>query len=76
MNRDGIWNEQDMFEAEYEIENALGYFRHTEPGKSSMYKRNINRKIIIRGIEFLKENFPDSYMCKEDLSDIDFVMEK
>lgn len=40
------------------------------------YKRNLNRNIIIREMEFLKENFPDSHMCGEDFSDIDLVIEK
>lgn len=33
----------------------------------------------LRGVimmKFLKENFPDSHMCEEDFSDIDFVIEE
>ena len=71
-----IWTESDKVEAEDKVQQAADYLRYTEKGKSSVYKRNLNRNIIIREMKFLKENFPDSYMCKEDFSDIDFVIEE
>lgn len=70
------WNEKDMLDAEDKVQQALDYLRHTERGKSSMYKRNLNRNIIIREMRFLKENFPESHMVEEDFSDIDLVIEK
>lgn len=70
------WGEMDRIEAEDKIQFAVDYLRYTDPGKTSVYKRNLNRNIIIREMKFLKENFPDSYMCKEDFSDIDFVIEE
>ena len=68
-------DEKEMLEAEDNIERALGYFRHTEAGKTSMYKRNLNRNIITREMRFLRENFPESYILNEDLSDVDLTME-
>lgn len=60
------WDEVDMIEAEDKIEQALNYLRHTDPGKTSVYKRNLNRNIIVREMKFLKENFPKSYLVSED----------
>ena len=71
-----IWTESDKIEAEDKVQQAVDYLRYTEKGKSSVYKRNLNRNIIIREMKFLKENFPDSHMCEEDFSDIDFVIEE
>ena len=71
-----LWDLSDKLDAEYKVQQAVDYLRHTEQGKTSVYKRNLNRNIIIREMEFLKENFPDSYICEEDFSDIDFVIEE
>ena len=71
-----LWTESDKQEAEYKVQQAVDYLRHTEYNKTSVYKRNLNRNIIIREMKFLKENFPDSHMCEEDFSDIDFVIEE
>ena len=71
-----IWTESDKVEAEDKVQQAADYLRYTEKGKTSVYKRNLNRNIIIREMKFLKENFPDSHMCEEDFSDIDFVIEE
>jgi len=70
------WGEMDRIEAEDKIQQAVDYLRHTERGKSSVYKRNLSRNTVIREMKFLKENFPDSYICEEDFSDIDFVIEE
>lgn len=65
-----FWTEEDRVLAENAIENSLDYFRHNEFGKTSKYKRDHHRKVIADEMDFLKENFPDSYILKEDLSDI------
>lgn len=70
------WGEVDRIEAEDKIQFAADYLRYTDPRKTSVYKRNLSRNIIIGEMKFLKENFPDSYMCEEDFSDIDFVIEE
>ena len=70
------WCEMDKIEAEDKVQQAVDYLRYTERGKTSVYKRNLNRNIIIREMKFLKENFPDSQMCEEDFSDINFVIEE
>jgi len=70
MASENFWTEEDREIAENAIENSLGYFRHTEFGQTSRYKRDHHRKVIKNEMEFLKENFPESYILKEDMSDI------
>ena len=62
------WTEEDREIAENAIENSLDYFRHTEFGKTSKYKRDHHRKVIANELKFLKENFPESYILSEDIS--------
>ena len=71
-----LWTESDKLEAEDKVRQAVDYLRYTEYNKTSVYKRNLNRNIIIREMKFLKENFPESYLVSEDFSDIDFVIEE
>ena len=71
-----LWDLSDKLDAEDKVQQAVDYLRYTERGKTSVYKRNLNRNIVIREMKFLKENFPDSHMCEEDFSDIDFVIEE
>ena len=71
-----LWNLSDKLEAEDKVQQAVDYLRYTEYNKTSVYKRNLNRNIIIREMKFLKENFPESYLVSEDFSDIDFVIEE
>ena len=71
-----LWNLSDKLDAEDKVQKAVDYLRYTEYNKTSVYKRNLNRNIIIREMKFLKENFPESYLVSEDFSDIDFVIEE
>ena len=52
-----IWTESDKLEAEDKVQQAVDYLRYTERGKTSVYKRNLNRNIIIREVNYpnLKE---------------------
>lgn len=65
-----IWNEEDQFEAEDRVERAVVYLRHTEAGKKSPHKTDCCVKTVKKEIQFLRDNFPDSYVLKQDFSDI------
>lgn len=65
-------NDREM--AERTIEDGLYYLRSDEP--SSPFSRNRWRKRITNEMFFLKEEHPDSYILKEDISDISLELEK
>lgn len=61
--------------AEYSFENALQTLRSDEFNRLSKYKRNRARSIVKVELNFLKQCFPDSYVIKLDISDIDLTLE-
>jgi hypothetical protein len=63
--------------AEEAVENGVQFLRQVAQGEnSSLSSRNKYRKIITNEMVYLKQNHPDSYVLKMDISDISLVLEK
>lgn len=71
----GMWTNEDKEQAEYAIETALEYMRYTPYNETSVFKRNQNRKTIKNEMSFLKDNFPESYILSQDISDVSLAPE-
>ena len=63
----------DQQMAEYAIECALQSLRSSDP--SSPHHRNRWRKTIKNELWFLRQEYPDSYILKEDISDVSLEQE-
>ena len=66
---------EDYEIAEYAIENALQILRMEGIENLSKYKRNRARNIVSVELNFLKQCFPDSYVLKLDITDVDLTLE-
>lgn len=54
---------------EYEVENALQEIRSDDFEKQSPHFKDKQKKTVKNGIQFLKDNYPDSYILELDISD-------
>jgi len=68
-----VWSEEDRIMAEEAIEDRLQCLRSDHP--SSVHHRNNWRKTIVNEMNFLKQAFPDSYILKQDISDVSLALE-
>ena len=70
-----VWSENDREITESAIDEAVEYLR-IDCQKTSVRHRNKRRKIINNELLFLRENFPESRILQEDLSDISLDLER
>lgn len=60
-----MWTEEDKIKAEEEVENAINYFTHEV---RSLDKDCRWRRKAKSAVNFLREEFPESYILSADLS--------
>ena len=69
LNANELWTEDDKIHSEEYIETSLGYLHHE--GSKSPDKIARHKKVILRELEFLRENFPSSYVLVPGYVDVD-----
>lgn len=66
-----LWTDDDKVQSEEYVEMSLGYLRHE--GAKSPDKITRHKKTILRELQFLKENFPDSYVLADGFVEFDLT---